>query len=164
MKVSEGKLVTLERIHSTHDNVPVFRIIRKVIFRPGLMHPKIYDALIGAEIGNTQTFSFSKKELGEADPKLIIEIDKSQLSCFPTLAKGMLFKTTHLGKPVFGVVESIKKKKVTLNTNPPHRLLKNGGLIHTRIVDIEFQPTHSTSEDFIQTDLLLEAGKTYQVS
>lgn len=150
MKISEGNIVKFTHKVINKQNIEIVSYQRELLFIPGCVNEKLYNAMLGQSIGKKLRISFTKEEIGPHDTSKIIKIPRDKINYPDKLIKGMLFKTTYKGSQILGHVATLDQSYVYIDTNPHLNILSEDIMFEVDILDIQVSQG-STAKAFCQT-------------
>tara|TARA_R110002167_G_scaffold90966_6_gene244682 strand:+ start:89 stop:595 length:507 start_codon:yes stop_codon:yes gene_type:complete len=150
MKISEGNIVKFTHKVINKQNIEIVSYQRELLFIPGCVNEKLYNAMLGQCIGKKLHISFTKEEIGPHDPSKIIKIPRDKINYPDKLTKGMLFKTVYKESQILGHVAKLNQNYVYIDINPHLNILSEDIMFEVDILDIKVSHG-STAKTFSQT-------------
>jgi len=159
MQIAEGCLITFNHKILSTSNELLNTYKRTILYKPGRMHPKLFEALKGKSINSSIKVHLSMNEVGFYDAEKIISLPRSHLKNHPELKKGMLLKTVSNYNLITGHILSFDENTIKLDLNPYLHTLKQDVIFEVDILTIENNPHSSAEGDRHQVvEIILSSG------
>ena len=161
MIVSEGSILTFLQKIKDHNGKELVCFKRKLLFKPGTMHKKVYAAINGQALDKTIQLVIQKSEIVDYSPDKLVTISKYAFQPNIKFKKGMLLKAFHNQQPVLAHIHRVDAETVTLDLNAYHSILGQDVIYEVTILEIETPSTDAQSTPPTEHRELILNNKPY---